>query len=383
MVLLSKVIVLAVGILPRNSVSIGLRAAFATEENELQNSPPVLVSAVDMVAYSSGDEIVISPAGNPGMKKDWVGVYPKSTGAPHCGSFGWSLSKSSATGELVSFASTAPDAGEYKMCLLEDTTYIPDAEAAEFVGLTPYEEVVHSRDSTELSASWGNIGGKLKQVSAQGNGNAWGVNSGDQIFYRTYNTWYNIPGSLKYVSVSDDGNHIWGTNSNDDIYYRAGPFGSWIKIDGKLKTVSVSGDGSHVWGTNSGDAIFYRAGFSGSWVGIAGKLKQVSAQGNGNYSWGVTSGDKIYHRMCDTWYKIPGSLKYVSVSDDGNHIWGTNSNDDIYYRAGRFGSWIKIGGKLKTVSVSGDGSHVWGTNSADDIWYRAGVSESWKMVDVM
>jgi len=40
--LLSKVIVLAVGILPRNSVSIGLRTAFATEENELQVSNPYI-----------------------------------------------------------------------------------------------------------------------------------------------------------------------------------------------------------------------------------------------------------------------------------------------------------------------------------------------------
>jgi len=380
--LLSKVIVLAVGILPRNSVSIGLRTAFATEENELQNSLPVLLSAVDMVAYSSGDEIVMSPAGNPGMKKDWVGVYPKSTGAPHCGSFGWSLSKNSATGEPISFASTAPDAGEYKICLLEDNTYIPDAEAAEFVGLTPYEEVIHSRDL--LSASWSNIDGKLKQVSAQGNGNAWGVNWDNSIYYRDGNAWYKIPGELNHVSVSDDGNHVWGTNSADEgVYYRAGPFEPWNHVDGvSLKTVSVSGDGSHVWGTNSVDDIYYRAGFSGSWIHIAGSLKQISAQGNGSY-WSVNSEYQIYDGLCDNWYDVPGGLKYVSVSDDGNHVWGTSSNDDIYYRAGAFGSWTLVDGKLKTVSVSGDGSHVWGTDSENDIFYRAGPPECWEMVDVM
>jgi len=253
--LLSKVIVLAVGILPRNSVSIGLRTAFATEENELQNSPPVLVSAVDIVAYNSGDDIVMSPAGNPGMKKDWVGVYPKSTGASHCGSFGWSLSKNFTTGELILFASTAPDAGEYKICLLEDTTRILDEEGAESGGL----------NNTESSVSSANIGDKLKQVSAQGNGHAWGVNSAYEIIYQTYDIRFQIPGGLKYVSVSDDGNHIWGTNTKNEIYYRAGPFSSWIRVPGALTTVSVSGDGKHVWGTKSNGNLVYRAGIFKSW----------------------------------------------------------------------------------------------------------------------
>jgi len=372
MVLLSKVIVLAVGILPRNSVSIGLRTAFATEENELQNSPPVLVSAVDIVAYNSGDDIVMSPAGNPGMKKDWVGVYPKSTGASHCGSFGWSLSKNFTTGELILFASTAPDAGEYKICLLEDTTRILDEEGAESGG----------SNNTEPSASSANIGDKLKQVSADGNGNVWGVSMADAIYFRMYNTWYNIPGLLKHVSVSNDGNHVWGTNHLDNIWYRAGPFGSWIQVQGALKTVSVSGDGSHVWGTDSADDIFYRAGFSGNWVQITGKLKQVSAQGNG-HAWGVNSAYEIIYQTYDIRFQIPGGLKYVSVSDDGNHIWGTNTKNEIYYRAGPFSSWIRVPGALTTVSVSGDGKHVWGTKSNGNLVYRAGLFKSWNRIDVM
>ena len=69
---------------------------------------------------------------------------------------------------------------------------------------------------------------------------------------------------------------VWGVNSSNNIWYRDGVNGSWKHIPGKLKQISVSNDGNHVWGVNSSNNIWYRDGVNGSWKHIPGKLKYVS-----------------------------------------------------------------------------------------------------------
>ena len=56
----------------------------------------------------------------------------------------------------------------------------------------------------------------------------------------TRNSWKHIGGKLKHVSVGSSG--VWGVNSGDNIYYRKGvtlsnPAGTqWTHIGGKKKT---------------------------------------------------------------------------------------------------------------------------------------------------
>ena len=95
-------------------------------------------------------------------------------------------------------------------------------------------------------------------ISVGGN-DIWGVNRQFQIWKRTTSTsWVRIPGGLKQVSVSDK-DHVWGVNSGDHIYRRTGD--SWQQVSGRLKVVSVGQSG--VWGVNSNDDIFYRTGTYG------------------------------------------------------------------------------------------------------------------------
>ena len=95
-------------------------------------------------------------------------------------------------------------------------------------------------------------------VSVGGN-EIWGVNRQFQIWKRTTSTnWVRIPGGLKQVAVSDK-DHVWGVNNGDYIYRRTG--NSWQQVSGRLKVVSVGQSG--VWGVNSNDDIFYRTGTYG------------------------------------------------------------------------------------------------------------------------
>ena len=63
----------------------------------------------------------------------------------------------------------------------------------------------------------------LTKVSVSDNDHVWGVNSGDNIYRRTGNTWERVSGGLKVVSVGQSG--VWGVNTNDDIFYRTGTYG--------------------------------------------------------------------------------------------------------------------------------------------------------------
>ena len=63
----------------------------------------------------------------------------------------------------------------------------------------------------------------MKQVSVSDKDHVWGVNNGDYIYRRTGNSWQQVSGRLKVVSVGQSG--VWGVNSNDDIFYRTGTYG--------------------------------------------------------------------------------------------------------------------------------------------------------------
>ena len=64
----------------------------------------------------------------------------------------------------------------------------------------------------------------------------WGVNSANEIYKKTTNSWEKVAGGLKDISVGKDS--VWGVNGLDDIYVRTGA-GGWQHIPGKLMQVSI------------------------------------------------------------------------------------------------------------------------------------------------
>ena len=69
-------------------------------------------------------------------------------------------------------------------------------------------------------SSWTHIPGKLTDIAASEDGKkVVGVNRAGKVFYRKDNTWYNFPGLVSRMSVSNDAIVCTqGTYGNDDIY---------------------------------------------------------------------------------------------------------------------------------------------------------------------
>lgn len=80
---------------------------------------------------------------------------------------------------------------------------------------------------SNLGTRWRHIGGKLKQIEASANGAIWGVNRGNNIYYRAGVTrrnpagrkWIHVRGRLTHITVGCPGvlglsryGHIWRYN---------------------------------------------------------------------------------------------------------------------------------------------------------------------------
>ncbi|MGH0145876.1 UNVERIFIED_CONTAM: hypothetical protein FKN15_027961 [Acipenser sinensis] len=76
------------------------------------------------------------------------------------------------------------------------------------------------------------IDGRLTQIDV-GNGQVFGVNSGNSIYTRYGNSWVQVPGALKHVTVGPAG--VWGVNTENFINKLVG--GRWVQIPGTGQSV--------------------------------------------------------------------------------------------------------------------------------------------------
>ncbi|KAI8520941.1 hypothetical protein Bbelb_006950, partial [Branchiostoma belcheri] len=191
--------------------------------------------------------------------------------------------------------------------------------------------------------AWLQVAGGLKQLDVSSTANqVWGVNAANFVYRRAGITteqpagtnWEQQQGLMKYVSVGAAG--VWGVDSNNDIFYRTGTFGNeassgsgWEQVQGNLKQVS-SGD-NIVWGVNVNDDVFVRdevldpnmtledqdlMAFHYLLVGYA--LSRISPS--------TPTGT--------AWRQIPGqSLTQVEAGLSGEEAWGVDSDDSIFLRA--------------------------------------------------
>ena len=162
------------------------------------------------------------------------------------------------------------------------------------------------------------------------------MNANNYIYKRPVDgsggSWQLIPGRLKHVSASGNG-YIWGVNSNDYIYKCKKPCtGSWINVPGRLK--QIDGGHDYVYGVNSHDNIYTRPidGSGSSWRRIPGKLKHITA-GGGEEVFGVNAQNRIFRckKPCiGNWERVEGSLSQCDASVD--EVFGVNSANRIYKR---------------------------------------------------
>ncbi|MCH7973155.1 MAG: hypothetical protein IH949_04590, partial [Bacteroidetes bacterium] len=132
----------------------------------------------------------------------------------------------------------------------------------------------------------------------------WGINRKDDIWRWTGNSWKKMPGSLKWISTSADG-EVWGVNRNDDIWRWTG--NSWKKMPGSLKQISI-GSRNNVWGVNKYGDIYY---YNGSrWRKMPGSLKDVSVGANNNTNSSQDNYDSKSNYSSSRWakYSLPSKL---------------------------------------------------------------------------
>jgi len=217
-----------------------------------------------------------------------------------------------------------------------------------------------------------------------------------------WDTWTNVPGRMKSISVGSDGT-VWGIRIDNTIWYSMKIGGSWSSENGQLVQVSArSMNPGMVAGINDANSQFVWNSHNGNWSYKGGPVMwaSVSADGtrcviganqsirlykednmtvlpgslvmcsivNESNIWGVNSGNEIYKWNGSEWKYIPGSLTDIAASEDGSKVVGVNQWGSIYMYVNN--TWLYVPGKnLSRISISND--YVVGINNDGEVFYKA------------
>ncbi|KAL2079562.1 hypothetical protein ACEWY4_025306 [Coilia grayii] len=169
----------------------------------------------------------------------------------------------------------------------------------------------------------------------------------------------NVPVAL--VQIDAGAGQVFGVDRNNNIYTQYGE--SWVQVPGRLKQVTVGPAG--VWGVNNRGVVFKLV--AGHLVFVPGfnfvptYLKQIDAGGAEFVAGGVSP------NACagDNWQHIPGYLSMIEVGTDGS-VFGVTSRGNILHRDGiskdlpegiRWRHVPLYSGQVKQVSY--DLGHLW------------------------
>lgn len=188
----------------------------------------------------------------------------------------------------------------------------------------------------------------MKQIDTGITSYVWATDANQDIYYLNGNTFEHVAGKLIHVSSGEAG--VWGVNFGNNIFFRdatsSNPKGtSWKLVDGSLMQID-SGPNGVVCGVTKGFEIFCRAGIT--------EVQPVGLK----------------------WVKISGQLKYISCGAYG--YWGISENNDILFTTVMSGAntqWNKIDGGLVQVEA-GPNDQVWGVSGNKELYTRIGVSQS-------
>jgi hypothetical protein len=195
-----------------------------------------------------------------------------------------------------------------------------------------------------------------------------------------------IPGALVYVHMKN--NLAWGVNSGDEIWYSANVNNpsatNWNKLPGLLTQISCDDFEGKLVGVNKTDDIYIATtgiNSNPNWTQIPGKLINVSISNNKMY--GVNRGNEIFYKpditIAGNWVKLPGSLKQIVYTEGGGaKLVGVNSTNDVYYAdAGLTSSpnWVGLNKKMKYVTLYK--GYVMGIDLEGAIWTCNPKNKQW------
>jgi len=188
--------------------------------------------------------------------------------------------------------------------------------------------------------------------------------------------WQVWGGQLNTISVGADG-QVWGTNRNNNIYWSTSPAGTWRDEYGTLVQVSTRGNASRMTvGTGTDGSIWhYRThnvvNVSSGWDRIAENSQWASVGSDGTV-WTIGKDHSIWQYNgsgFNNYTRIPGALVMCSVVNR-NDVWGVNGNDDAFHWNGSEWTWIP--GKIVDIAASEDGSKVVAVTRGGAVFYRRG-----------
>ena len=237
-------------------------------------------------------------------------------------------------------------------------------------------EQIYTKSSQGDQGGWSYpwSGARLKNISATGRTNLWGVNSNNAVFKCpkpcAQDNWTLMPGGITQLSADDS--YVYGIAPDDTIWRIAETGeGGWGRLGGALTNITASGK-DWVWGVNRNGNVYRCAKpCSGAWIEDDGILKQVS--GDKDYVWGVKSGGMIFKKPINgsgSWDWSPSSrgagmtgsnvnrLIWISASAP-NYVWGVGNDRRMWYcrKPCTDGNW-------QTMGIFGAGTQVEGSNSS-------------------
>lgn len=193
--------------------------------------------------------------------------------------------------------------------------------------------------------AWVATGGGGIRIAVADRGNAWVVNTKDQIYRYHRRSWQRMPGLAKDIGngpgISVIGTNPVGGRGNFGVFSWDNNRGQWISRVGAGGT-NISGGFFPVITTAGGDILEFRPGVLG--------------------------------RRLEGWVKLDGKAKDVGLGPFGLFVVGTekvaNTKDFVICRMTGNG-WVSTGGGGKRVAAGpqrGANRGVWVVNTADEIY---------------
>jgi streptogramin lyase len=227
---------------------------------------------------------------------------------------------------------------------------------------------------TAHAQNWQLTNGAARDVGVGADGSVWviGTNAvpgGYGIYRRANNTWTNIPGGAERIAVDPQGN-AWVVNSTNNIFRFEGS--RWVQTTGGARDIGVGANGT-VWviGTNAeagGYGIYRSTDKGANWTKIPGSAVRVSVDAKGN-GWVVNNANNIFRFDGSKWVQLAGAATDVGIGADGA-AWVIGTDSGIYRWENN--TWAKKPGGAAQIAAGPNGA-VWVVNQGNQI-YQANAS---------
>jgi hypothetical protein len=218
---------------------------------------------------------------------------------------------------------------------------------------------------TVAAQNWASVGGITAQDIAVGsNGTVWATGTNSVIYRLNGSTWQAIPGEAARIAVDPRGD-AWAVNSGNEIFRYVAARNNWVKVTGNATDIGIGADGS-VWiiGANRTQGGFDIYKWNGNgWNLVPGGAVRIAVDPKGN-AWVVNNTNNVFRFSGSTFVQLPGSVRDIGIGANGA-IWCTTPSDQIYQWNGS--DWTLKTGAARNISVAPDGN-AWVANSGGEVF---------------